>query len=228
MLDFADLVAINKFDKPGSRGRLRDVRKQYRRNHRQAAHTPDAQVPIFPTIAALQRPGHEPPLHRGPRPIAKKIGRAPVVARPGPLRLTARTPAHAGLAHPLPRRDRRGREAHARIEAQVEAARRAWVYESLKALQTLRSPEGLRALPGRGAAGSGCGCHAACTARRLEPAGSMRWAPRPWRSSRAGRRAARSATEQTYSYKVREQGHRPEPSPRACRAPRAQGSRSRT
>jgi methylmalonyl-CoA mutase len=33
MLDFADLIAINKFDKRGSLDALRDVRKQYRRNH---------------------------------------------------------------------------------------------------------------------------------------------------------------------------------------------------
>ena len=33
MLDFADLVAINKFDKRGAQDALRDVKKQYQRNH---------------------------------------------------------------------------------------------------------------------------------------------------------------------------------------------------
>ncbi len=33
MLDFADLVAINKFDKRGALDALRDVKKQYQRNH---------------------------------------------------------------------------------------------------------------------------------------------------------------------------------------------------
>ena len=33
MLDFADVIAINKFDKRGSLDALRDVRKQYKRNH---------------------------------------------------------------------------------------------------------------------------------------------------------------------------------------------------
>ena len=33
MLDFADVVAINKFDKRGSLDALRDVKKQYMRNH---------------------------------------------------------------------------------------------------------------------------------------------------------------------------------------------------
>ena len=33
MLDFADLIAINKFDKKGSLDALRDVQKQYQRNN---------------------------------------------------------------------------------------------------------------------------------------------------------------------------------------------------
>ncbi|MCK7536981.1 MAG: hypothetical protein MZV63_41480 [Marinilabiliales bacterium] len=33
MLDFADIIAINKFDKRGALDALRDVRKQFARNH---------------------------------------------------------------------------------------------------------------------------------------------------------------------------------------------------
>ncbi|MAM27870.1 MAG: methylmalonyl-CoA mutase [Flavobacteriaceae bacterium] len=51
MLDFADLVAINKFDKRGSLDALRDVKKQYMRNH-QLWDTPQDQLPIFGTIAS--------------------------------------------------------------------------------------------------------------------------------------------------------------------------------
>ncbi len=51
MLDFADLIAINKFDKRGSLDALRDVRKQYRRNHNDW-DTPDSQLPILGTMAA--------------------------------------------------------------------------------------------------------------------------------------------------------------------------------
>jgi methylmalonyl-CoA mutase len=51
MLDFADLIAINKFDKRGSLDALRDVRKQYKRNH-QLWDTPDEQLPIYGTIAS--------------------------------------------------------------------------------------------------------------------------------------------------------------------------------
>ena len=51
MLDFADLVAINKFDKPGSLDALRDVRKQVRRN-RTAFDVPDESLPVHGTIAS--------------------------------------------------------------------------------------------------------------------------------------------------------------------------------
>jgi methylmalonyl-CoA mutase len=51
MLDFADLVAINKFDKRGAKDALRDVKKQYVRNH-QLWDTPQDELPIFGTIAS--------------------------------------------------------------------------------------------------------------------------------------------------------------------------------
>src|SRR5690348_8020217 len=51
MLDFADLVVLNKFDKRGAEDALRDVRKQWKRN-RTAFRTPDEDVPVYPTIAS--------------------------------------------------------------------------------------------------------------------------------------------------------------------------------
>ena len=51
MLDFADLVAINKFDKRGSLDALRDVKKQYVRNH-QLWETPQNELPVYGTIAS--------------------------------------------------------------------------------------------------------------------------------------------------------------------------------
>jgi methylmalonyl-CoA mutase len=51
MLDFADLVAINKFDKRGSLDALRDVKKQYMRNH-QLWDTAQEELPVFGTIAS--------------------------------------------------------------------------------------------------------------------------------------------------------------------------------
>lgn len=51
MLDFADLVAINKFDKRGAEDALRDVRKQYVRNHN-LWDVDDAFLPVYGTIAS--------------------------------------------------------------------------------------------------------------------------------------------------------------------------------
>ncbi|WP_428825993.1 fused isobutyryl-CoA mutase/GTPase IcmF [Azonexus sp. IMCC34842] len=51
MLDFADFVAINKFDRKGSEDALRDVRKQYQRN-RELFTTPTDDMPVYGTQAA--------------------------------------------------------------------------------------------------------------------------------------------------------------------------------
>ncbi|MEQ8413029.1 MAG: methylmalonyl-CoA mutase family protein [Imperialibacter sp.] len=51
MLDFADMIAINKFDKRGALDAVRDVKKQYKRNHG-LWETPDDQLPVFGTIAS--------------------------------------------------------------------------------------------------------------------------------------------------------------------------------
>jgi methylmalonyl-CoA mutase len=51
MLDFAEFVAINKFDRKGAADALRDVAKQVQRN-REAWGTPTEQMPVFGTMAA--------------------------------------------------------------------------------------------------------------------------------------------------------------------------------
>ena len=51
MLDFADCVAINKFDRKGADDALRDVRKQFQRNQT-AFETDVAALPVFGTIAS--------------------------------------------------------------------------------------------------------------------------------------------------------------------------------
>ncbi|TVR14072.1 MAG: methylmalonyl-CoA mutase, partial [Balneolaceae bacterium] len=52
MLDLADLVVLNKFDKKGSLDALRDIRKQMQRN-RGAWHTKQGEMPVYPAIASL-------------------------------------------------------------------------------------------------------------------------------------------------------------------------------
>ncbi|HJV45744.1 MAG TPA: fused isobutyryl-CoA mutase/GTPase IcmF [Bacillota bacterium] len=51
MIDYADLIVINKFERRGSEDALRDVRKQYKRS-RQLFEVGDEEVPVFGTIAS--------------------------------------------------------------------------------------------------------------------------------------------------------------------------------
>ena len=52
MLDYADFVAVNKYDRQGAEDALRDVRKQLRRNQQIAHEVPDEALPVFGTIAS--------------------------------------------------------------------------------------------------------------------------------------------------------------------------------
>jgi len=69
MLDFADLIAINKFDKQGSLDALRDVRKQVRRNHNRFEGA-DEDLPVFGTIASQF---NDPGTHRLYRAVMDRI-----------------------------------------------------------------------------------------------------------------------------------------------------------
>lgn len=51
MLDYADIIALNKFDKRGALDALRDVKKQYQRNH-QLFETSLDEMPVFGTTAS--------------------------------------------------------------------------------------------------------------------------------------------------------------------------------
>ena len=51
MLDFADIIALNKFDKRGAMDALRDVRKQFQRNHLLFEQEVD-EIPVFGTTAS--------------------------------------------------------------------------------------------------------------------------------------------------------------------------------
>ena len=87
MLDFAQFVAINKFDRSGAEDALRDVRKQYQRNHGAFA-TPTEQMPVFPTIAARFNDEGVTALYQAMLPALRefgltlKPGRLPVVTAP--------------------------------------------------------------------------------------------------------------------------------------------------
>src|SRR5437762_2849652 len=102
MLDFADFVAINKFDRKGAEDALRDVRKQVQRN-RQAFGTSAEQMPVFGTIASRFNDGGLTALHAaGAARLAEKglklkAGRLP--------RLDAKVPSDVHVIIP-PKRQR--------------------------------------------------------------------------------------------------------------------------
>ena len=74
MLDFADVVAINKFDKRGALDALRDVKKQYKRNHN-LWDANDDDLPVVGTIASqFNDPGTNSLYARLMKKIAEKTG----------------------------------------------------------------------------------------------------------------------------------------------------------
>ena len=110
MLDFADFVAINKFDRSGAADALRDVRKQYQRNRAALRRVARAHAGVRHHRVALQRrwrhralPGDLPRLAEQ-RPEAEP-GRLPA---PSTQASTRPSRDRAARAHALPRRDRGG------------------------------------------------------------------------------------------------------------------------
>jgi methylmalonyl-CoA mutase len=74
MLDFADVIALNKFDKRGALDALRDVKKQFQRNHQLWDKKPE-DMPVFGTIASqFNDPGTNQLYHELMEKIAGKTG----------------------------------------------------------------------------------------------------------------------------------------------------------
>ena len=147
MLDFAELIVLNKCDKRGAEDALRDVRKQWRRNHPSASSSPMTRCRCIPTIASrFNDPGREPDV-REPLPALGKLpgadaGAGTARSRHRPELSRARA-ADPGRSHPLSRRDRpAGRAASARASRHRRRRRGAptALYEALKALHDARCP----------------------------------------------------------------------------------------
>ncbi len=81
MLDFADVVAINKFDRKGAQDALRDVAKQYQRNHEQFNQRPE-DMPVFGTQASRFNDDGVTALYQGLLPKLVEYG---LKAKPGKL-----------------------------------------------------------------------------------------------------------------------------------------------
>ncbi|MFL6601301.1 MAG: methylmalonyl-CoA mutase family protein [Steroidobacteraceae bacterium] len=145
MLDFADIIVLNKSEKRGAADSLRDVRKQWRRNHPDKAALPDTSIPVYPTIASrFNDPGVNRLFASMCQALAaKQIGSAAWdVSDVGPTEMTVREPLIPGQrTRYLAEIALQGRGVRERLQQQVEAARRAFgLYESLKALHDAQLP----------------------------------------------------------------------------------------
>jgi len=144
MLDFADFIVLNKSEKRGAEDALRDVRKQWRRNHPQQALAEEA-VPVFPTIASRF---NDPGVNRLFAALAERINSGKIgtaswqladsdiveAATPPALIPGARTRYLAEIAQA-------GRAARLRIEMQAQAASRAHgLYQALASLKDAALP----------------------------------------------------------------------------------------
>ena len=139
MLDFADLVALNKYEKRGAEDALRDVRKQWRRN-RVEFKAPDEQVPVFPTIASRF---NDPGVNRLFAALCGRLeatsggeGRWRIVGDVGPTELVERHAlVPAQRSRYLAEISANGRRARDAVEHRAEAASRAQgLHEALRLL----------------------------------------------------------------------------------------------
>ena len=139
MLDFAELIALNKFEKRGAEDALRDVRKQWRRN-RAAFQLPDDAVPVFPTIASrFNDPGVNRLFAALCRRLDEKAGegsRRWTVADPGPVELVERHAlVPAQRTRYLAEIAANGRRAQDELQHCAQAAARAnSLHEALRSL----------------------------------------------------------------------------------------------
>ena len=148
MLDFADLIVLNKFDKRGAEDALRDIRKQWKRNH-VAFDTPDDDVPVFPTIASqFNDPGVSWMFAELCRRVADKAGLDVGKWTPD-IDTSVREPRATAMIpgqriRYLAEIAEHGRAVNARVAKQAEIASRAQhVYEALKLLEDPCLPQAL-------------------------------------------------------------------------------------
>ncbi len=145
MLDYADIVVLNKSEKRGAADSLRDVRKQWRRNHPGKAALPDPDIPVYATIASRF---NDPGVNRLFAAMCAALSRKQIgpgswqTGDVGPTEMTAREPLIPGQrTRYLAEITQHGRGTRERLARQAEAARRAFgLYESLKALHDAPLP----------------------------------------------------------------------------------------
>lgn len=162
MLDYAELVVLNKYDKRGAEDALRDVRKQWKRN-RVAFQMKDEDVPVYPTIASqFNDPGISWMFANLCRLLNEKTnrGQSPVSGKsdsdPGfhpDIDTTLKEPRATVLipgsrVRYLAEIAEQGRSINARIDSQAEIAERAQsCWQALKELGDTALPAALDLFP---------------------------------------------------------------------------------
>ncbi|MUV14359.1 methylmalonyl-CoA mutase family protein [Noviluteimonas gilva] len=148
MLDYAELIVLNKFDKRGAEDALRDVRKQWKRN-RVAFTTKDEDLPVYPTIASqFNDPGISWMFANLTRLLREKLGLPDDKWTPH-IDTTLKEPRATVLipgarVRYLAEIAEQGRGINSRIESQSEIADRAQAYwQSLHALEDKALPNAL-------------------------------------------------------------------------------------
>ncbi|MGH8686368.1 MAG: methylmalonyl-CoA mutase family protein, partial [Burkholderiales bacterium] len=130
MLDYADFVAINKFDRRGADDALRDVRKQVQRNRQSFGQSPEA-MPVFGTIAARFNDDGVTALYHA---VAAKLAAKGLALAPGRLPRPASPVSSDVHAIVPPKRARylaeiaetlRGYHAHAAAQARLARERQS-------------------------------------------------------------------------------------------------------
>ena len=146
MLDFAELVVLNKFDKRGAQDALRDVRKQWQRNHLKFDLPPE-DMPVYPTIASqFNDPGVSWMFRNLMRLLREKLD-LPAAEWTPAIDTSLKEPRATVLIPPARNRylaeiAEQGRNISASIQRQAEAAHLAQHYwSSLGALDDAARPE---------------------------------------------------------------------------------------
>ena len=148
MLDYADMIVLNKYDRRGAEDALRDIRKQWRRNHA-AFDVADDDVPVFPTIASqFNDPGLTWMFRELCRRVAEKCGldaaKWEVDVDTSVREPRAAVMIPAARVRYLAEIAEQGREINRDIEAQAATASRAQhLYEALRELGDPQLPEAL-------------------------------------------------------------------------------------
>jgi methylmalonyl-CoA mutase len=140
MIDFADLIVLNKSEKRGSDDALRDVRKQWRRNHPAASALSDQDVPVHATVASRF---NDPGVNRLFAAVCARLDTLAIggarwpLADPGRVQPGERTALIPGArSRYLAEIAQEGRAAGGRLERRAAAAHRAQaLYESLRELR---------------------------------------------------------------------------------------------